>query len=49
MAVHDCQQITGASAMAADERSHARVLEYLTRNVRGGMSGSVIAQIEVQL
>lgn len=45
VATHDRQRLD-ENGMAADERSHARVLRHLTQAVHGGLSGGAVAQIE---
>ncbi len=37
---------TDAGAMAADERSHARLLQHITQPLKGGLEGASVARIE---
>jgi VIT1/CCC1 family predicted Fe2+/Mn2+ transporter len=43
---HKYSQYTDASALAIDERSHARLLRNITQPLQGGLEGSAVAQIE---
>lgn len=43
---YDIQPEARAAGMPADERSHERVFNYLLRTTKGGVSGSVLAQLE---
>lgn len=43
---HGYSQNSTSSAMAGDERSHARLLTHITKGVKGGMEGGALAQIE---
>ncbi|MGZ3638368.1 MAG: VIT1/CCC1 transporter family protein, partial [Ktedonobacterales bacterium] len=47
-AVHgyDNQPEAVAAGMPADERSHARLFQYLQRTVKGGVAGPLLAQFE---
>ena len=39
-------QMPGAGGMVGQEQSHARLMDIITGSVRGGLEGSVLAQIE---
>lgn len=43
---YDTQPEARAAGMPADERSHERVFNYLLRTTKGGVAGSVLAQLE---
>ena len=43
---YDAQPEARAAGMPADERSHERVFDYLLRTTKGGVAGSVLAQLE---
>lgn len=43
---YDTQPEARAAGMPAEERSHERVFNYLLRTTKGGMAGSVLAQLE---
>ncbi|WIG57912.1 MAG: putative membrane protein [Ktedonobacterales bacterium] len=43
---YDGQPEARAAGMPADERSHARVFQYLQRTTPGGVPGSMLAQLE---
>ncbi|HEY7848588.1 MAG TPA: VIT1/CCC1 family protein, partial [Ktedonobacterales bacterium] len=43
---YDAQPEARAAGMPADERSHERVFGYLLQTTRGGVAGSVLAQLE---
>lgn len=43
---YDAQPEARAAGMPADERSHERVFGYLLQTTRGGLAGSVLAQLE---
>ncbi len=43
---HEYDKRADTSSMAADEQSHARLLQNITSGARGGMEGSALAQIE---
>jgi VIT1/CCC1 family predicted Fe2+/Mn2+ transporter len=43
---HGYQQMDGATAMAAQEQSHSRLLRMIASGGRGGMEGPAIAQLE---
>src|SRR5512146_2138142 len=43
---YDAQPEARAAGMPADERSHERVFGYLLQTTRGGLAGSVLAQVE---
>ena len=43
---HQYNQESDSSAMAADERSHARLLSLITAPIQGGLEGSAVARIE---
>ena len=43
---YDAQPESRATAMPAEERSHARVLRTITRSLHGGLEGAAVAQLE---
>lgn len=43
---YDTQPEARAAGMPADERSHERVFNYLLQTTKGGVAGSVLAQLE---
>lgn len=43
---HDYRDDPGASAMASEEQSHARLLRHIGRTTKGGLAGGAVAQLE---